>query len=66
MVVAETEKEETVGGTSLRFSTDVVGSISSTQKQQQHVYETIKMNTYEAIHPPTMTSWSSTGKDLQQ
>ena len=29
VVVAETEKEETVGGTSLRFSTDVVGSSSS-------------------------------------
>ena len=33
-VVAETEKEETVAGTSLRFSTDVGSSIST---QQQHV-----------------------------
>ena len=36
-VVEEMEKEETVGVTSLRFSTDVVGSSSSTQQQQQHL-----------------------------
>ena len=35
--LSQTEKEETVGGTSLRFSTDVVGSSSSTQQQQQHL-----------------------------
>ena len=57
VVVAETEKEETVGGTSLRFSTDVVGSSSSTQQQQQHLDQKIKMNTYEVIHSTTMTSW---------
>ena len=34
--VAETEKEETAAGTSLRFKTDVVGGSSSTQ-QQQHL-----------------------------
>ena len=57
VVVAETEKEETVGDTSLRFSTDVVGSSSSsTQQQQQHLDQKVKINTYEAIHPPTMTS----------
>ena len=40
VAVAETEKEETVAGDSLRFSTDVVGSsISST-------YQKIEMNTY--------------------
>ena len=55
VAVAETEKEETVGGTSLSFSTDVVGSSSSTQ-QQQHLDQKIKMSTYEAIHPRTMTS----------
>ena len=37
VVVAETETEETVGGTPLRFGTGVVGSSSSsTQQQQQH------------------------------
>ena len=41
VVVAETEKEETVAGTSLRFSTDVVGSSSSTQQQQQHLDQKI-------------------------
>ena len=51
VVVAETEKEETVGDTSLRFSADVVGSSSSTQQQQQHLDQKVKMNTYEAIHP---------------
>ena len=55
VVLAETEMEETVGSTSLRFSTDVVGSSSRTQ-QQQHLDQKIKMNTYEAIHPPTITS----------
>ena len=34
VVVAETDKEGTAAGTSLRFSTDVVGSSSSTQQQQ--------------------------------
>ena len=55
VVVAETEKEETVGGTSLRFSADV-GSSSSTQQQQQYLDQKLKMNTYQAIHPLTMTS----------
>ena len=31
-------------------------SSSSRQQQQQHLDQKIKMNTYEAIHPPTMTS----------
>ena len=49
------------------LSTDVVGSSSGTQQQQQqNLSQKIKRNTYEAIHPPTMTSWSSTGQDLQQ
>ena len=55
VVVAETEKEETVADTYLRFSTDVLGGSSSTQ-QQQHLDQKIKMNKYEAIHSPTMTS----------
>ena len=47
VVVAETEKEETVAGTSLHFSTDVVGSSSTQQQQQQeHLDQKLKMNTY--------------------
>ena len=42
VVVAETEKEGAVAGTSLRFITDVVGSSdSSTQQQQQHLDQKI-------------------------
>ena len=60
VVVAETEKEETVAGTSLRFSTDVVGSSSSTQQkqQQQHAEEAAaprqkNKNEHVRIDPPT-------------
>ena len=47
---------------SLHFSTDVLGS-SSRQQQQQHLDQKIKMNTYEAIHQPTMTSPRPKNKD---
>ena len=51
VVVAETKKEETVAGTSLRFSTDVVGSSSSSTQQQPHLLidQKVKMNTYTSI-----------------
>ena len=49
VVVAETEKEEIVGGTSLRFSTD---SSSSTQQPQQHLDQKIK-NEHVRSDPPT-------------
>ena len=41
---------------SLRFSTDVVGSSRSRQQQQENLDQKVKINTYEVIHPPTMTS----------
>ena len=39
-------------GTSLRFSTDVVGSSSSTQQQHQHLDQTNE-NEHVRIDPPT-------------
>ena len=48
VVVAETEKEETVVGTSLRFSTDVDSS-SSTQ-QQQNLDQKIKGSGQNKVH----------------